>query len=369
MSSEILVSDDHSTQSEISQPTPVLWTDDEQRLLEENIARLEISEKNLKMIFEISMLFPHKTVQQIIMRLKWNSQKNDITWESYCAQNIKSSPSCSPDISNHSSPRISKSKPNRKVPQPTPKKLDAEKRKRRSVPDSATISVAQSRNKNRFSLNQENSFGNSNFTITNGSSQTSSNYSYNTISGIHQVKGPRTLKHNRGSAMFMQVNPIEEVDESASLKSFQQTQPTVQPPVGEKMEEMSTINYPESDSPRFQKIETFQNIPTVPPVPLQGDTRCGVTGQELNLQDLILRIDGLVRDNNSILNYVESSINKNLQIDPNYLNAFGTNLQNLLELTDGIAKPSRLPFMPLTLNVPPSLIGQRPGTNFQQRYV
>ena len=82
------------------------WTEEEQTLLEDKIATLEINEENLKSIIQISFLFPSKTIQQITLRIHWTRLKHMYSWEEYCHQfQKKDTPIQSPKTpsSNHSS--------------------------------------------------------------------------------------------------------------------------------------------------------------------------------------------------------------------------------------------------------------------------
>ncbi|EDR23656.1 hypothetical protein EDI_237430 [Entamoeba dispar SAW760] len=378
-----------SIYSDNSPTTPApFWSEEEQSLLDENIKKLEITEDNLKSIFQISMLFPNKTIQQLTMRVHWLQIKETISWENYWKtfqRKEQQTPLQSPKDSNHSSPRYKMEKlRNRKSCQFIPKKLseDQQRRKRKSVPngldDSSPISSPDL-------LKVQ-----SKYQPLNHQNQTDSTQSdpLTQIPGLIQFKGPMNLKHNRGSARFMQLSSLQERNELNSFQYQQQSsneQIKRRPGIISVMQTSSQQNNIPFTSIQQSKIinssqiqqpirsinqnpittthmTRHQSLPqTLQPQGLINHS-IPINSLQLNVcnqsQYIINQIDNILKENESILKYIQESIQLNIALDPNYINAFSKNLQSLLFLTDELAKPSSLPFLKLVLSIPPSLAQQ-----------
>ncbi|EKE41784.1 hypothetical protein ENUP19_0039G0014 [Entamoeba nuttalli] len=370
-------------------PAP-FWSEEEQLLLDENIKKLEITEDNLKSIFQISMLFPNKTIQQLTMRVHWLQLKETVSWENYWKtfqRKEQQTPLQSPKDSNHSSPRYKMEKlRNRKSCQFIPKKLseDQQRRKRKSVPngldDSSPISspdLLKIQSKYQ-SLNQQ---------TQSDSIQSDLSDPLTQIPGLIQFKGPMNLKHNRGSARFMQLQSLQERNELNSLQYQQQSsndQIKRRSGIISVMQTGSQQNIPFTsiqqskilNSSQIQQplrsinqkpvttthITRHQSLPqTLQPRVLINQS-IPINSLQLNSinqsQYIINQIDNILKENESILKYIQESIQLNIALNPNYINAFNKNLHSLLFLTDELAKPSSLPFLKLVLSIPP-LVSQQ----------
>ena len=61
----------------------VIWTSDESLLLEQELKKYEDGEDDLRTVLCIAPIFPHKSIQQISLRIKWMKSKRNISWEEY----------------------------------------------------------------------------------------------------------------------------------------------------------------------------------------------------------------------------------------------------------------------------------------------
>ncbi|KAL7715021.1 Myb-like domain-containing protein [Entamoeba marina] len=281
----------------------VSWTEKEQELLDKHVKQLELSENNLKSILEIAMLFPNKTVQQLTMRVRWLGQKNDITWEQYCKQHQKMiSPAQSPK---HESNHTS---PRKKT-----------ETKRRSCQLVHKRSMSDSKSKKRRSVPN---------VKVNPSISTSPDFS-NTVF-VKQIYQPQNHQQNQQ----FQTESIKSDPTDHSSKYINTPQQPVQ-----------YTQVPVQQQQQFYQ-QNYQNVQTTFP----------------NVMDPFNNINTVINQNEDILSFMETAP----ELDINIINAFGYNLHYLLELTDELAKPSKLPFLSLMLSVPPSLQQQQQQQQQQQ---
>ncbi|GAB1224833.1 hypothetical protein ENUP19_0220G0001 [Entamoeba nuttalli] len=77
----------------------------------------------------------------------------------------------------------------------------------------------------------------------------------------------------------------------------------------------------------------------------------------INSNEIEDQIKELVDNNEQVLASIEISLQTQdlLSLDRQWLITFGSNIKNLLSMTDTLAKPARLPFLSLALNLPPEL--------------
>ncbi|ELP93456.1 hypothetical protein EIN_059410 [Entamoeba invadens IP1] len=317
--SPLLASDKMSVCSETS-PTsaPVVWSSEEQTLLEQNIPKLEMSEANLKSIFEIAMLFPNKSLQQLTMRLNWLPLKSKIGWEEYCRQNQKTPQNQSPKTAPSPKAKIEKTMNRRSCQFVSKKRENEEKfRKRHSVPNQTETQTLSEETKGLYTPQ------------LGGDSMSTDSDTH--ITGLIKTKEVRHLKHNRGSAMFIQVPPIEE---SSCPVVMNQT--------------INQNGYTQQQCQQLHQLPTLEQFNRQPPkYQLKLNLFNGGEKEEISRQ-----ITGLVMNNESILRYLESSNGQN--IDSNYLNAFCLNVQNLVGLSEQLAAPMGLPFFSNQIVMNPS---------------
>ncbi|ELP89801.1 hypothetical protein EIN_425330 [Entamoeba invadens IP1] len=60
------------------------WTCDESVLLEQQIARTSPEEDGLKAVLSIAPFFPHKSIQQISLRIQWLRSQSKQSWDDFC---------------------------------------------------------------------------------------------------------------------------------------------------------------------------------------------------------------------------------------------------------------------------------------------
>ena len=65
----------------------VIWTSDESLLLEQELKKYEDGEDELRTVLCIAPIFPHKSIQQISLRIRWMKSKRNISWEEYSKNN------------------------------------------------------------------------------------------------------------------------------------------------------------------------------------------------------------------------------------------------------------------------------------------
>ncbi|KAL7722912.1 Myb-like domain-containing protein [Entamoeba marina] len=242
----------------------VTWSEKEQGLLDQHVDALQINENNLKSILEIAMLFPTKTVQQLTMRIRWLSHKDNISWEQYSKQQKSISPAQSPKHELNYTP------PPRKKSELKSVKRQSKARKRRSVPNTKIDAILS----------------------------TSPDYS-NTVF----VRQPHQPKQQQ-----LQTESIKSDPTNHSNIFTQPAQMHVKP--NQNLQPNNYLNQ-QVRTQDFAQQTTYLNQP-----------------------DLFSCI------NNTIL--LLST-------------CLGANLNSLLELTDDIARPSRLPFLSLMLSLPPTM--------------
>lgn len=82
---------DNSTLSsllhESEKTNQVIWTSDESLLLEQELKKYEDGEDELRTVLCIAPIFPHKSIQQISLRIRWMKSKRTISWEEYSKNN------------------------------------------------------------------------------------------------------------------------------------------------------------------------------------------------------------------------------------------------------------------------------------------
>ncbi|ELP92243.1 hypothetical protein EIN_118170 [Entamoeba invadens IP1] len=286
-------SEDMSVCSEVGNSS-VYWSEEESKLLEDQMTKLHITDSNLKSLFELSLLFPTKTIQQITSRVKWIAIKTTMSWEDYC-ENIKTSVVTQPiKISNHTSPRIKTEKCQRRSCHISPSRINEEKKKKRqSVPNGTT----------------------------------------NTI--VHKSEGEKMPSRNRRS-LKQQIDPAD----------IQKQEKKFVIPVSPKEKEKRKSSRM-SQSYEVTEVSDFSVANSQTDVPQQSYTY---------VPNTLTQINAFVTENNTILNFMEACLFAGTKINPEYINTFGVNVQHLLELTDSLAQPMKLPFLQLVLAVPPSMV-------------
>ncbi|EDR24241.1 hypothetical protein EDI_306100 [Entamoeba dispar SAW760] len=119
--------------TDIQQTNAPIWSADETILLEQQMATIDPSEDELRTVLMIAPWFPHKSIQQISLRMKWIRSQTNQSWDDFCKTNEKNqqksytginmsetSPNeCSSGFSssyssNHSSPKPPQESPFRK---------------------------------------------------------------------------------------------------------------------------------------------------------------------------------------------------------------------------------------------------------------
>ncbi|KAL7721850.1 Myb-like domain-containing protein [Entamoeba marina] len=106
--------------SEMKEGVAPVWSYEESLLLEQQLARPDVTGDDLQIVLSIAPWFPHKSIQQISLRMRWVRLQTMQSWEDFCKTNdTRHRPNLSiqPDSprenmsyssnhsSNHSSPR------------------------------------------------------------------------------------------------------------------------------------------------------------------------------------------------------------------------------------------------------------------------
>ncbi|BFU19894.1 hypothetical protein EHI_155390 [Entamoeba histolytica HM-1:IMSS] len=76
----------------IQQPNAPIWSADETILLEQQMATIDPSEDELRTVLMIAPWFPHKSIQQISLRMKWIRSRTNQSWDDFCKSNEKNPP-------------------------------------------------------------------------------------------------------------------------------------------------------------------------------------------------------------------------------------------------------------------------------------
>ena len=66
--------------------TQVIWTSDEALLLEQELKKYG-DDDGLRTVLCLAPIFPHKSIQQISLRIRWMRSKRTISWEEYSKNN------------------------------------------------------------------------------------------------------------------------------------------------------------------------------------------------------------------------------------------------------------------------------------------
>ncbi|EDR27300.1 hypothetical protein EDI_149080 [Entamoeba dispar SAW760] len=343
------------------------WNEEENQLLDQQMKTTNFLE-NTDMLYKLQSLFPNKSSQQILNRIKWVAGGKKQNWEEFCVQcsyqpftistyqkyteHREQIPKINPQIQTIHSIRPLQSQIKQEGKTTLPQQIQntipiIQQTPTHPLPSSNQVIQQQIQIK---SINTSNQLQRSNQIgqVTPGNQPIMQEIG-NQIQTFIQTKQQTQPIH------YQQYSQINSINNTLSQQQQTQLNIPITIPLQQQILEDKLEN---KKKPKISKLEKDDKTKK------QSSRKRKTKEIEKNIQQPLInsneieeQIKELIENNEQVLASIEISLQTQelLSLDRQWIITFGSNIKNLLSMTDTLAKPARLPFLSLALNLPPEL--------------
>ncbi|KAL7716719.1 Myb-like domain-containing protein [Entamoeba marina] len=290
-----------------------VWTDDENNTLQRHMNQTNFLQ-DTDMIYRIKPFFPDKTVQQILNRIQWFSNRCTPSWEEFCMKQY-SKPLPQPHAIYQQKFSPGQFHENYQDKQTLPSEP---KYQQHTYPDQKFFLQQQFQNEQ---INQQ-----------------------PTQQQLSQQQLPQQQQ-------LQQENPIQR--ETKPIPNQIGVQPIQESSISPKTNDSSRKRKPKSVKTEKEEVKQpkkqtrkRKNKEVEKPAP-----------QNVNSSVIQNDIQKLVDENEQLLQQIQTTVDdQSTSLEKQWVVNFSNNIRNLLKMTDSLAKPARLPFLSLMLDLPPEMM-------------